>query len=146
LLYTVVYIFFLDCFTVFRWAFFLDAFILQLAWCVRPRVVYCAIAIRLCTGRNTATYLAICTDSKWPFVPVLESEFGFWDRDKMFLMLKNFCALRDSNLRLIVWRIIFLPTHLNSTCDSVKNNFLLNYHVKEFFVRVGNTNWDKRIL
>lgn len=64
----------------------------------------------------------------------------------MFLMLKNFCALRDSNLRLIVWRIIFLPTHLNSTCDSVKNNFLLNYHVKEFFVRVGNTNWDKRIL
>ena len=33
-----------------------------------------------------------------------------------------------------------LPTHLSSTCDSVKNNSLLNYHVEGPFVRVGNTN------
>ena len=39
-----------------------------------------------------------------------------------------------------------LPTHLSSTCDSVKNNSLLNYHVEGPFVRVGNTNRDKRIL
>ena len=88
LLYTVVYIFFLDCFTVFRWAFFLDAFILQLAWCVRPRVVYCAIATRLCTGRNTSTDRAIIID----YDPVLEPEFGCRDRDKMFFMLNFFCS------------------------------------------------------
>src|SRR6185437_9499226 len=39
-----------------------------------------------------------------------------------------------------------LPTHLSSTCDSVKNNSLLNYHVEGPFVRVGNTNRDKRVL
>ena len=32
-----------------------------------------------------------------------------------------------------------LPTHLSSTCDSVKNNSLLTYHVEGHFVRVGNT-------
>ena len=37
-----------------------------------------------------------------------------------------------------------LPTQLSSTCDSVKNNSLLNYHVEGPFVRVGNTNRDKR--
>ena len=53
-----------------------------------------------------------------------------------------FCTLRDSNLRPIAWRMRMasLPTHLSSTCDSVKNNFLLNYHVEGPFVRVGNTN------
>src|SRR6185437_10180238 len=39
-----------------------------------------------------------------------------------------------------------LPTHLSSTCDSVKNNSLLNYHVEGPFVRVGNTNRDERVL
>ena len=39
-----------------------------------------------------------------------------------------------------------LPTHLSSTCDSVKNNSLLNYHIEGPFVRVGNTNRDKRVL
>jgi len=37
-------------------------------------------------------------------------------------------------------------SHLSSTCDSVKNNSLLNYHVEGPFVRVGNTNQDKRVL
>ena len=40
--------------------------------------------------------------------------------------------------------MVSLPTHLSSTCDSVKNNSLLNYHVEGHFVRVGNTNRDKR--
>jgi len=39
-----------------------------------------------------------------------------------------------------------LPTQLSSTCDSVKNNSLLNYHVEGPFVPVGNTNRDKRVL
>src|SRR6185312_4949390 len=39
-----------------------------------------------------------------------------------------------------------LPTQLSSTFDSVKNNSLLNYHVEGPFVRVGNTNRDKRVL
>src|SRR6185437_8895779 len=39
-----------------------------------------------------------------------------------------------------------LPTHLSSTCDSVNNNSLLNYHVEGPFVRVGNTNRNKRVL
>src|SRR6185503_18718228 len=39
-----------------------------------------------------------------------------------------------------------LPTQLSSTCDLVKNNSLLNYHVEGPFVRVGNTNRDKRVL
>ena len=39
-----------------------------------------------------------------------------------------------------------LPTHLSSTCDSVKNNSLLNYHVEGSFIRAGNTNRDKRVL
>ena len=39
-----------------------------------------------------------------------------------------------------------LPTHLSSTCDSVKNNSLLNYHVEGSFIRIGNTNRDKRVL
>ena len=38
-----------------------------------------------------------------------------------------------------------LPTHLSSTCDSVKNNYHLNYHVEGPFVRVGATNRDKRV-
>src|SRR6185295_13195423 len=38
-----------------------------------------------------------------------------------------------------------LPTQLSSTCDSVKNNSLLNYHVEGPFVRVGTTNRDKRV-
>jgi len=42
--------------------------------------------------------------------------------------------------------MVFLPTHLNSICDSVYNNFLLNYHVEGPFVRVGKTNRDKRGL
>src|SRR6185312_5703655 len=64
----------------------------------------------------------------------------------MSLKLKFFCALRDSNPRPIAWRMTSLPTHLSSTCDSGKNNFLLNYHVEGPFVRVGNTNRDKRVL
>ena len=39
----------------------------------------------------------------------------------------------------------YLPTHLSSTCDSVKNNSLLNYHVEGPFIRVGTTNRDKRV-
>src|SRR6185312_10016630 len=38
-----------------------------------------------------------------------------------------------------------LPTHLSSTCDSVKNNSLLNYHVEGPFIPVGTTNRDKRV-
>src|SRR6185503_3256137 len=64
----------------------------------------------------------------------------------MSLTLIFFCALRDSNPRPIAWRMAFLPTHLSSTCDSVKNNFILNYHVEGPFVRIGNTNRDKRPL
>src|SRR6185437_9741598 len=41
--------------------------------------------------------------------------------------------------------MVSLPTQLSSTCDSVKNNSLLNYHVEGPFVRVGNTNRDKRV-
>src|SRR6185312_12045249 len=39
-----------------------------------------------------------------------------------------------------------LPIQLSSTCDSIKNNSLLNYHVEGPFVPVGNTNRDKRVL
>ena len=42
--------------------------------------------------------------------------------------------------------MVSLPTHLSSTCDSVKNNYLLNYHVEGPFVRVGATNRDKRVI
>ena len=69
---------------------------------------------------------------------------GWQNRDKMSLALKNICALWDWNPRPIAQRMACLPTHLSSTCDSVKNNSLLNYHVKGPFVRVGNTNRDKR--
>src|SRR6185437_14825442 len=41
--------------------------------------------------------------------------------------------------------MVSLPTHLSSTCDSIKNNSLLNYHVEGPFVRVGTTNRDKRV-
>ena len=37
-----------------------------------------------------------------------------------------------------------LPTQLSSTCDLVKNNSFLNYHVEGPFVQVGTTNRDKR--
>src|SRR6185312_14835797 len=39
-----------------------------------------------------------------------------------------------------------LPTHLSSTCDSVKNNSLLNYHVEGPFVPVGGSTRDKKGL
>ena len=64
----------------------------------------------------------------------------------MSLTLKIFCALWNSNPRPIAWRMASLPTHLNSTCDSVKNNSFLNYHVEGLFVRIGNTNRDKMVL
>ena len=59
-----------------------------------------------------------------------------------------FCTLRDSNLRPIAWRMRMasLPTHLSSTCDSVKNNSLLNYHVEGPFVPVGGSTRDKKCL
>jgi len=91
----------------------------------------------------------------------------------MSLTLIFFCALRNSNPRPIAWRMASLPTHLSSTCDSVKNNFLFNYHMEgplfglvtptgtkgsfslgwchqprqksHPLVRVGVTNRDKRV-
>jgi len=92
-----------------------------------------------------------------PFVPVQKGHLSrFWNRDSAAGRVvepgqnvphaKNFCALRNSNPRSIVWRMASLPTHLSSTCDLVKNNFLFNYHMEGPFVRVGKTNRDKRVF
>ena len=106
----------------------------------------------------TTTDRAICPRSKGLFVPVLEPGFGCRDK-KPWRLLSRVVepgqnvprvkkSLRPAGLEPKTYCLAhgFLPTQLSSTCDSVKNNSLLNYHVEGPFVRVGNTNRDKRVL